>query len=326
METGLRAPAVKKQTQRARVARQARANPWSYIYLAPMVVLVASFIIYPSFASLGYTFYDWSGIGEPSQYVGLDNFQRVMTDGLFWHAFLHTFIYAGVLVPVQLTLALILALVLNNRRLRGATVYRAIYFIPVVMAPAIIGVVVQLLLTNFGEDLNRLLINVHVIHRHIDWLGDPSFALACIIAVGIWNTLGYNLVYFLAALQSVPAELYEAAKIDGANPVAQFFYITIPMLRNIGLIIVTLAILGSLQIFDLVQVLTGGGPYFATDVVNTYIYHQAFSTNGAPPNIGFASAASFFYGLILLGLTTLQFGIARAARRTPGARSQLGGR
>jgi len=158
METGLRAPAVKKQTQRARVARQARANPWSYIYLAPMVVLVASFIIYPSFASLGYTFYDWSGIGEPSQYVGLDNFQRVMTDGLFWHAFLHTFIYAGVLVPVQLTLALILALVLNNRRLRGATVYRAIYFIPVVMAPAIIGVVVQLLLTNFGEDLNRLLI------------------------------------------------------------------------------------------------------------------------------------------------------------------------
>lgn len=126
-------------------------------------------------------------------------------------------------------------------------------------------------------------------------------------------------MYFLAALQSVPAELYEAAKIDGAGAVAQFFRITIPMIRGIGLVILILAILGSLQVFDLVQVLTQGGPYFATEVVNTYIYHEAFGgasgASAAQPNIGFASAASFFYGIILLVLTGVQVLIFRYAAR-----------
>jgi ABC-type sugar transport system permease subunit len=299
--------------------REMRTSVWSYVYLAPMFILLVVFTIYPTFASLGYTLYQWNGIGQPTNYVGLANFQQVVHDSLFWGAFIHTFIYMGLLVPVQLTLALILALVLNNPRLRGASIYRAIYFIPVVTSPAVIGVVIQLLLTNFGDSLNQLLLHAHVISRHIDWLGDPHTALACIIAIGIWNTLGYNLVYFLAALQSVPAEFYEAARIDGAGRPAQFFYITIPMLRSIGLVILILAILGSLQVFDLVQVLTGGGPYFATEVVNTYIYHQAFGgTTGqtaAQPNIGFASAASFFYGFLLLVLTGLQILIFRYAAR-----------
>jgi len=296
--------------------RQARANPWSYVYLAPMVVLLVVFIIYPSFASLGYTLYNWNGIGEPSAFVGLSNFQQVVADPIFWQSFAHTFIYAGVLVPVQLTLALILALALNNQRLRGRTFYRALYFIPVVMAPAVIGAVVQILLTNFGENLNQLLLGAHLIQSHIDWLGDPHTALGVVIAVGIWNTLGYNLIYFLAGLQSVPTELYEAARIDGAGAVAQFFYVTVPMLRAVGLVILVLALLGSLQVFDLVQVLTQGGPYFATEVVNTYIYHQAFSPlNGVQPNVGFASAASFFYGLVLLALTVVQIGIGRYATR-----------
>jgi ABC-type sugar transport system permease subunit len=300
--------------------QQVLANGWSYVYVAPMLILLLVFVVYPIFASAGYTLYQWNGIGSPTQFVGLDNFKRVMQDQIFWGSFLHTFIYTAVLVPVQLTLALVLALVLNNPKLRFATFYRSVYFIPVVTSAAVVGVVIQLILTNFGDNIDQILIGLHITKQHIDWLGDPHFALGVIIAVGIWNTLGYNLVYFLAALQTIPSDLYEAARIDGAGAVARFFSVTLPMLRAVGLIILILAILGSLQVFDLVQVLTAGGPYFSTEVVNTYIYQWAFGgfTNVAvEPNIGFASAASFFYGLLLLGLSAIQVLVVRAARRRP---------
>lgn len=276
-----------------------------------MIILLLVFTIYPIFASLGYTLYQWNGIGDPSAYVGLDNFKQVMTDPIFWEAFDHTFLYTIVLVPIQLTLALILALILNNPKLRFSTFYRSIYFLPVVTSPAVIGVIMNLMISSFGDNFNTVLHNLHITNEHIDWLADPRFVLWIIIAIGIWNTLGYNLVYFLAGLQTIPTELYEAARIDGANRRAQFFSITIPMLRGVGLVILFLAILGSLNVFDIVQTLTGGGPYFASEVINTYIYRQAFggfsgATATTQPNVGYASAASFFYGLILMAITAVQ--------------------
>ncbi len=300
------------------------SNRWSYLYIAPMIILLLVFIVYPIFASLGYTLYQWNGIGDPSAYVGLDNFKKVTTDPFFWESFLHTFIYTIVLVPIQLFLALVLALILNNPKLRLSTFYRSVYFLPVVMSPAVIGVIMNLMISNFGDNFDAILLKLHIIHEHIDWLADPRFVLWIIIAIGIWNTLGINMVYFLAGLQTIPAELYEAARIDGAGWAARFYSITIPMLRSVGLIILFLAILGSLQVFDLVQVLTGGGPYFASSVVSTYIYQEAFgsySVGGAggggvvQPNVGFASAASFFFGVILIVLTAIQALVWRYARR-----------
>ena len=294
-----------------------RTNLWSYIYVLPMLMLVLAFIVYPNIASLGYTLYQWNGIGDPAGYVGLDNFTQVIQDPFFWGAFAHTLIYTVVLVPIQLILALILALILNNPKLRFSTFYRSIYFIPSVTSPAIIAVVIQLIITDFGDNINDALLHLHLLSQHVDWLGDPRFALGIIIAIGIWLGLGINLVYFMAGLQTIPLELYEAAQIDGASSIRRFFAVTIPMLRSIGMIVVILAILGSLQIFDLVLVLTNGGPYEATEVVNTYIYHQAFgdATLNIQPNIGFASAASLFYGIVLLGLSILQIFIFRSINR-----------
>lgn len=289
-------------------------NIWCYLYLLPLLALFLAFVVYPIFASAGYTLYNWAGVGNPTQFVGLQNFQQVMTDPFFWQAFLHTFLYTAVLVPVQLCLALILALVLNNPKLRFTTFYRSIYFIPVVTSAAVVGVVIEMILTNFGGIVGQFLMQLHIIQGPIDWLGDPHFALGVIIAVGIWQTLGYNLVYFLAALQTVPVELYEAAEIDGANASQRFFRITVPLLRTVGMVILMLAILGSLQVFDLVQVMTGGGPYFATNVVSTYIYQTAFGFN-VEPNVGYASAAGFFNGLLLLGFTGLQVLFIRLAAR-----------
>lgn len=312
---------VRASIRRAPLLARISANRWSYLYLAPFTLLVAMFTIYPIIASLGYTLYQWNGVGNPTRYVGLQNFVRVVHDTIFWQSFGHTFLYTAVLVPVQLFLALVLALVLNSRRLRFSTFYRAIYFIPAVISAAIIGVVFQLMLSNFGDSMSGTLMRLHLVQRPIDWLGDPHAVLWIVVGIGIWNTLGYNLVYFLAGLQTIPAELYEAARIDGARAAAQFWHVTVPGLREIGMIILFLAVLYSLQVFDLVQVLTGGGPYYASEVVNSYIYHQAFGAgsfsgggSGAlvQPNVGFASAASFFYGMLLLVITGLQ---ALALRR-----------
>ena len=302
--------------------RQVRKNLWSYIFLLPLLVLVGLFVVYPMVASINITLYDWNGIGNPTRFVGLRHFFTVSRDPLFWNAFKNTFTYALVLVPIQLTLALILALVLNNPKLKGSTIYRAVYFSPVVTSAAMVGVVMTMLLGGVGDKLNGLLLDIGLIRAPIDWLGDPRFALPVVIAVGIWHTLGYNLVYFLAALQSIPKELYEAARVDGANAFHQFRYVTVPMLRDVGVVIVFLAILGSLQVFDLVLVMTGGGPYFASEVVSTYIYHYAFTPAAvqAEANVGYASAAALFMGLIVMGITIMQL---LAVRYAASRRSEL---
>jgi ABC-type sugar transport system permease subunit len=299
------------------VGRFLRQHGWHYLFLVPMLALVIPFVIYPLVASIDITLYNWDGIGNPTQYVGIANFERVAHDPLFWNAFKHTFVYAGLLVPIQLTLALVLALVLNNPGLRGATIYRAIYFSPVVTSAALVGIVVSLLLTSLGSELSQTLQSLGVIHQPIDWLGSPTFALPTIIVVGIWHTLGYNLVYFLAGLQSIPRELYEAAAVDGANAWHRFWDVTVPMLRDVGAVILFLAILGSLQVFDLVLVMTGGGPYYASEVVSTYIYHFAFTPAAvqAQANVGYASAAAFFMGVLVMGLTALQLGAVAMMRR-----------
>ncbi len=303
------------------VARFVRRHGWSYVFLVPMLVLVIPFVVYPLVASIQITLYNWDGIGKPTAFVGLQNFARVMHDPLFWSAFKHTFTYAVVLVPVQLFLALVLALVLNDARLRGATIYRAVYFSPVVTSAALIGIVVSLLLTNLGRPLSQALITIGLAHSPIDWLGDPNFALPTIIVVGIWHTLGYNLVYFLAGLQSIPRDLYEAAAVDGANAWHRFWDVTVPMLRDVGAVIVFLAVLGSLQVFDLVLVMTGGGPFYASEVVGTYIYHFAFTPAAvqAQANVGYASAAAFFMGVLVMGLTAGQLLTIRLVRRGAGS-------
>ncbi|WP_327087262.1 sugar ABC transporter permease [Nonomuraea sp. NBC_01738] len=307
--------------------RRIRDNRWTYAYLTPFVVLTVVFVIYPIFASLGYTLYEWNGLGDPTEFIGLKNFADVVADEFFWSSFQHAAIYTVVLVPVQLVLALALALVLNNPKLRGSTFYRAIYFLPAITSVAIVGIVLKLMISNFSEALSEPLVATGLTDQPLDFLGNPDTVLWVIIGIGIWNTLGYNMVYFLAGLQTIPKEQYEAAQIDGAGKYAQFRHVTIPGLRSVGLVILFLAIIGSLQVFDLVMVMSGGGPYFASEVVNTYIYHQAFggsigSGSGAEPNVGYASAASFFFGIILLLLTLGQMWAIKVMRARRGEKEK----
>ena len=305
------------------LGRRLRENAWGYAFLTPMAVLVAVFVLYPLVGSIRYAFYNWDGIGEATQFVGWRHFVTVARDKYFWGAFKHTVTYTVVLVPVQLTLALLLALVLNNPRLRFAHFYRAVYFLPAVTSAAVVGIVMKLLFARISGNFPRWLVALGWVKPSLGIINDPRLVLPAIIGIGIWHTLGYNLVYFLAALQTVPRELYEAATLDGAGAFARFRYVTVPLIRPVGTIILFLAILGSLSVFDIVWVLNQGGPFYASEVVSTYIYSYAFTSahGSSSANYGYASAAALFMSVLVLGVTALQLvALARVRRR----RQELG--
>jgi raffinose/stachyose/melibiose transport system permease protein len=302
---------VKRRPLRHRLARAG----WAYLLLAPATLLVLVFVVYPLLASYPYTLFDWTGIGAPSRFVGVGNFLKVASDPYFWAAFRNTFTYLLMTVPAVLILSLWLAVVLNNPRLRGSALYRAAFFTPAVTSLAVVGIVVGFIYNGSSEPFSAVLRFLGLIGRteSVQILSDPRFAMPAVALVGIWHGIGFNLVYFMAALQAIPKELYEAATLDGAGPAATFWRITIPMLRQPGVVIFFLAFSGALGVFELPLVLGGSGVsglLAGTEVVSTYIYRNAFGY-GSPPNIGFASAAALFMGVITLLISVTQFALFR---------------
>lgn len=311
-------PATPKSSRSHKpLGQRIRENAWGYAFLAPLVILSLVFVVYPIFGSIRYAFYNWNGVGEPTQFVGLRHFITVANDKYFWNAFRNTVVYTVVLVPIQLTLALILALVLNNARLRFSNFYRAVYFLPVVTSLAIVSIVFSLIFARIGTNYPQWLIETGIVNKRLGLLQNPKLVMPIIIGIGIWATLGLNMVNFLAGLQTIPQELYEAATVDGAGEWTKFWSITVPLLRPVASIVIIFATLGSLGVFDPVWVMTQGGPYFASDVVSTYVYGYTFgSTRGnTSANFGYASAAALFMSLLVLGLTLAQVVIVRWSRR-----------
>jgi len=297
------------------LGKQIWKNRWNYLFLAPTIILFTMFTIYPVIASWVISFYNWNGMEPLNDFVGASNFIKVATDPGFWKAFKNSFIYMLGVVPIQLSLSLIAAIFLNNPKLKGSTVYRTLLFLPVVTTTAVVGIIMAFIFGTYNGVINELLLATRLIKQPVNWLGSANTAMAIIITVGIWKTFGYNLIYWLAGLQSIPGELYEAAKVDGASSRQQFRYITVPLLKPIAIIIILLAIIGSLNVFDLVKVMTGGGPAYATDVVATYIYRYAFSTEKGIPRLGFASAAGVFYGVTTMLIAIIQGALMKNANR-----------
>ena len=286
--------------------KQIKENAWCYAFLAPTVVLFCLFTIYPVASSWVISFFNWSGMEPLTDFVGWANFKEVVADANFWKAFKNSFVYMLGVVPIQLSLALIGAIILNNPQMRGTTFYRTLLFLPVVTTTSIVGIIMSFIFGTYNGVVNELLTALNFIKEPVNWLGGFNTAMIVVIIVGIWKTFGYNLIYWLAGLQSIPQEIYEAAKVDGANKVQQFWWITAPLLKPIAIVILLLAIVGSLNVFDLVKVMTNGGPAYATDVVATYIYRYAFSTELGVPRYGFASAAGVIYGCATMLIALIQ--------------------
>lgn len=221
---------------------------WAYIMIAPTIIGLIVLNIWPAIQTVYLSFCKTGSFGG-NTWVGLDNYKHMITDSAVWQATLNTFEYTLISVPVGVLLSLFVA-VLLNANIKGKTIYRTIYFLPMVSAPAAIAMVWKWLYSSDFGLINYLLSKVGI--DGPNWLTNPKVALFALIIVGIWSTLGYNMVILLAGLQEIPKSLYEAAEIDGAGPIRQFFTITFPMVSPTMFFVVITTMISSLQVFDLI--------------------------------------------------------------------------
>ncbi|MCG7308868.1 carbohydrate ABC transporter permease [Brachybacterium sp. ACRRE] len=249
-------------------------------YLAPALVLYAVFLVYPMIDAVRLSFFEWSGFRiEKPEFVGLENYVRLFTaDPVFWTALRNSVIWviASLLVPTVIALLLALGL---NRRMLGRNLMRAVFYIPAVFASITVAAMWRWIYNPTLGFVNQLLRAVGLGDLAQSWLGDPQFALASIFVANIWQAVGFSMVLFLAGLQSVPLELVEAAKLDGAGAWQRFRTVTVPALRPTTVVVVILTIINALKVFDLVVGLTGGGPAQSTQVLALWSYTQSFTNH-----------------------------------------------
>ena len=275
-----------------------RRNIYPYVWISPALLVFGVFTLLPLAAGVALSLVTWDGI-HAARWQGLANYVQVLQDQPFWQALVHNVIYAVGTVVGKIVLALVLA-VLLNRALRGRAVFRTVLFMPVVMSFVVVGLIWSWIYNyNFGL-LNAIVGVLGLQAWKQDWLGNASIALGALIVVDIWKWFGFHMVINLAGLQSIPNELYEAARIDGATAWQSFWRVTLPLLKPVTMINVLLATSGAFNVFDLVYVMTEGGPVNATDVAMLHIYTQAFQFY----RFGYAAAMSYIL-LILVGIVSL---------------------
>ena len=278
-----------------------------YLFLVPGMIVFTMMIGYPLVASEWFSLLDWSGFDDNAVFIGLDNYRELIDDPFFWGAFGRSFVFMLGTVPAQMVLSLIVAMVLNNRLMKMRTIFRTMIFLPVVTPVAVIGIVMTLLLSPFNGPVNGFLIQTGIVSRAIDFLGSPESALTVLMAVYVWKWLGITMIYWLAALQTVPDELYEVSRLEGVKSWQMTFYVILPLILPFAVVITLISAISALNVFPLIQSMTQGGPFFSTEVMEVYIFRNAFATDaGTIPRLGYASAAGVFFGLSIMVLTLLQ--------------------
>jgi raffinose/stachyose/melibiose transport system permease protein len=261
-------------------SRRARfSSQWLVItaFLAPSILLLAVFLLYPLVSSVRLSFVDWNGLGNNARFTGLDNWVTLAHDTVFWRALANNAILALTSVVIELPVALVLA-VLIEKAGRGSRILKILYFLPLLMSSVAIGVLFKNVYDpNFGP-LNVGLRALGLDSLAQDWLGDAHCSLGATIAVVCWQNVPFYMILFLAGLSSLSSELPEAARLDGASEWTIFWRIKLPHLQGTVRTAVLLAVLGSLRYFDLIYVMTGGGPEGASEVMATYMYRTVFSS------------------------------------------------
>ncbi|MEU4424456.1 sugar ABC transporter permease [Actinoplanes sp. NPDC024001] len=253
--------------------RRPAAPPWWF--MLPALLLFAFVVLVPSARGVYYAFTDWDGLDPAFAFIGLDNFTAIADDPDALQAIWHTLLIAVAITIIQNGIGLLLALGVNTM-IKSRNFLRALLFAPAVVTPIVTAYLWRNLLGPDGA-VNSLLSAVGLDSWRQNWLGDPDLALWMIVLVVVWQFAGYSMVIFLAGLQSVPREIYEAAAIDGSGPVRRFWSIVRPLLAPAITINLMLSIIGGIKLFDQVYALTGGGPGHATDTISTLIYKDAFT-------------------------------------------------
>lgn len=274
-----------------------------YSFLLPSLILICTFIIYPIGWSIYISLCDWPSFGTPS-YIGIRNYIVLTGDIRWWRSLLHS-IYFMLNIPISLILAMLIAIIMNQK-LRGITIFRTFMYLPVI-SPSIAAALVWALIynTDFGI-LNYFLSFLGI--KGPKWLASTKWAMPAVIIYSIWKGLGYNMVIYLAGLQGIPESLYEAAKIDGATSWTLFRYITLPMLSPTTFFLIVMGIIGGFRVFDVVYVMTKGGPGDATVTPLYYLYQQAFQWF----RMGYASSIAWLLFIFIFSATLVQWYIRKS--------------
>lgn len=270
-----------------------------WVFILPALVGTLIFIIIPVICSFGLSFAKWDLL-NPIQFVGLTNYREIFSEALFYKILLNTIVFALATSVLGVIIPLVLACILNSK-VRGAEFYKTAYFLPFITPMIVIGVVWEWIF-----DPNIGLLN-HVLHLHINWLYDTHFAMPALIIVSVWKLIGYNMVIFLSSLSGISQSMFEAAKIDGANELQTFKNVTVPLLSPTIFFVVIITAISSFQVFDLIYLMTQGGPLNSTNVLVYAIYQNAFEYF----NVGKASAIAYVLFVIILVLTLVQWNLRK---------------
>jgi lactose/L-arabinose transport system permease protein len=271
---------------------------WGWFFVAPASMLIFVFSFYPMVSAFMLSLQ--TGLGNNLRFAGLRNYFRLFQDEIFRSSAANVFVYLIIQVPFMLFTALILASILNSRDLKLKGLFRTLVFLPCATALVSSAMIFK---TFFAVDgiVNYIFLHLHLVSEPVSWLTHPVLAKVVIILVITWRWTGYNTIFYLAGLQNIDKSVYEAAKIDGASSAQQFFKITLPLLKPVILLTTIMSTNGTIQLFDEVKNLTGGGPGNATITISNYIYNLSFVYN---PQFGYAAAASY---IILIMVALLSF-------------------
>ena len=271
--------------------------------LLPGIAVFAIFTIYPIVKLFIMSFLEWDRANMFEHgFAGLANYKAVLTDRTFWISFTNTIVYTVVTVPAQMALGLLAAVLINSIP-RFRVTFRVIYYLPVITSWVIVSLVFRYIFNTEGM-LNYLLTNVlHLTESNVRWLDTRWGGMPVAMLLGIWKGVGWNLVVFLAALQSVPGELYESAEMDGCGPFTKFFYITLPSIKPTILFALVMLTIGGFNVFTSIKMITDGKPMHETEVILTWMYSKAFNSG----EFGYAAALSFIVAVTLIFLAILQF-------------------
>lgn len=299
-----KAGGLSQTSMRLRRKKRLQLNLWCWSFLLMSLFFYLLFLGWPILSSVYYSMLKWSGLTQAGTFIGLKNYRDLLGDTIYWNSFWNSFRFSLVVVPCLLAISLFLAYLLNNEQLKGRNLYRTAYFVPVVTTTSVVGIVMIFIWSTQGP-IDEALMALGLIQKPINFLGDGKTAFGTVIAVSVWKDCGTYMIYWLAGLQSVGREQYEAAAMDGAGRAQTFVRVVFPQVLPTAGVITILCTINSLKIFDLVKTMTNGGPFYRTDVVATWVYRTAFSSEMGMPRMGYASAGALLFGLVVIAIGLL---------------------
>jgi multiple sugar transport system permease protein len=300
---------VQTRTRARRTVLQKMRREWSaYLFLSPGLLLFSVFTLGALIFAFYLTFHQWDIISQDRPFIGLQNYERMFQDEDYRQSIINTAYYTGATVPLTMGIGLLIALLLNQP-IRGRGLLRTLYFMPVVTPFVVVAIIWKWLYNGDFGLFNYYLLKTHLIDEPLLWLSDKNLAMPAVVLMSVWSGVGFSMVIYLAGLQSIPQELYDAAKVDGAGAWARFRHITVPMLAPTTLFLMVMGIIGSFQVFTQIFIMTNGGPVDRTTTMVFFIYEAAFKFY----EMGYASTLAYGLFALLFVFTLLQLRLYRRA-------------